>query len=65
METPKGWRKGQTVFNFLEWMLYHGYAQRNQNDRMADPFYIDDATWNKYYEEFLKEQRLKYEEVKI
>lgn len=56
-ERPKGWRKGQTVFNFLWWLQWSkGYSMEvyAKDSRMADPFHIDDATFEKMYEEFLK-----------
>lgn len=52
MKTINGWRKGQTMFNFLEWLTTKGYAS-NQCTRMADPFFIDDDAWDKLYKEFL------------
>ena len=54
MDKPTGWRTGQTIFNFLEWLSIKGYAQGNQNGRMADPFHLSDEDWDKYYKEFLK-----------
>lgn len=54
MKTPKRWRKGQTIFNFLEWLGNKGIPL-NQHQRMADPFHLSDDEWDKYYEEFLTE----------
>ncbi len=51
MERPKNWRKGQTMFNFLEWLKSKG-IQGNQNQRMADPFHLSDKEWDEYWEEF-------------
>lgn len=59
--TPKNWRKGQTIFNFLEWLrVEKGFNQEDgelimSDTRMADPFYIVDEELDKYYEEFLKQ----------
>lgn len=51
-QTPSGLRKGQTLFNFLEWLriekdLYpHG-------ERLSDTFFIEDDELDEYYVEFL------------
>ena len=56
IKTPKGWRKGQTIFNFLWWLKsdkgYH--SEMNTEGRMADPFHIDDETLEKLFAEFLE-----------
>ena len=57
MKKPTGWRKGQTIFNFLEWLKHSKDLDTNQNIRMADPFYITDEHWDRYYKEFLNENR--------
>lgn len=54
IKTPPRWRKGQTLFNFFEWLTTKGYAQ-NQSLRMADPFHIPDEALDKLYNAFLKE----------
>lgn len=52
IKTPKGWRKGQTIFNFLEWLrVEKGYWQAK---RMADPFNIPDDEFDELFEEFLE-----------
>ena len=49
---PEGWRIGQTLFNFLEWVrLKEGH--NGAGGRMADPFYISDEDIVKYYQEYL------------
>jgi hypothetical protein len=59
--TPEGWRKGQTLFNFLEWLAKErGYEDDPpilgmNNTRMADPFYIEDNKLDALYEEFILE----------
>lgn len=65
IQTPKRWRKGQTIFNFLWWLQQEkGYKTEVVNfapagqivhaeGRMADPFNIADADLDKLYEEFL------------
>lgn len=55
IKTPTRWRKGQTIFNFLEWLLQNGHAPANQNARMADPFHLRDEEFNKLGEQYLKE----------
>lgn len=52
---PKDWRTGQTIFNFLEWILANGLGSNAQSFRMADPFHVSDAQWNLYWERFVKE----------
>lgn len=55
--TPKGWRKGQTIFNFLEWLHkekgYENDTQIQGLERMADPFYIEDTEIDRLYDEFI------------
>ena len=51
---PVGWRKGQTLFNFLEWLAEEKGYGYDQSQRMADPFYIEDKDWEKLYLEFMK-----------
>lgn len=56
---PKGWRKGQTVFNFLWWLHdTKGYSQEiGAGGRMADPFHISDKEFDELYAEFLTEYK--------
>ena len=54
IKTPRYWRKGQTIFNFLEWLSDKKKYGTNQNSRMADPFHIPDDEWDKLYKEYLK-----------
>ena len=50
-------RKGQEIFNFLEWLrVVKGY-QAMQSSRMADPFHIQDEEWDKLLKEFREEQK--------
>ena len=45
-------RKGQTIFNFLEWLKEEkGVDGKN---KMADPFYITDDNWDKLFKEYTK-----------
>lgn len=53
IETPPNWRKGQTIFNFLQWLVEKGYSG-NQNMRMADPFHIPDKELDKLYDKYLQ-----------
>ena len=55
IKTPENWRKGQTVFNFLEWLAANKGYPYNQSMRMVDPFHIPDKEWDKLVEEFNKE----------
>jgi len=52
IKMPKGWRKGQFMFNFLEFLRVKG-IQTNQNSRLADSFHLPDEDWDKYMEEFI------------
>ena len=51
LKTPKGWRKGQTMFNFLEFVREKG-VPTNQNGRLADTFHVPDEDMEKYLKEF-------------
>jgi hypothetical protein len=65
LKVPKGWRKGQTIFNFLWWLkteklftpeLLEFDDKGNPvyaSGRMADPFHISDAQLESLFEEFL------------
>lgn len=50
---PAEWRKGQALFNFLEWLAKKGYGTE-QSVRMADPFHIEDKKLEKLYLEYMK-----------
>lgn len=54
IQTLPDWRKGQTIFNFLEWLKIKGFSD-NQNNRMADPFHIHDKEWDELFDQFIKE----------
>lgn len=56
IKTPKGWRKGQTIFNFLWWLKEHKryLAEFDGEGRMADPFHIPDEKFVALYQEFLE-----------
>ena len=67
IETPQGWRKGQTIFNFL-WFLKEkgmksemvgmvGSQDKYADTRMADPFHLPDELLEKYYQEFLEKHK--------
>lgn len=56
MIRPKGWRKGQTIFNFLSWLKENHKVStiaERQND-MIDPYYIEDKDWDRLFKDFLK-----------
>lgn len=55
IQTPKGWRKGQTLFNFLEWCRVTDQLPPNQNDRMGDPFHVSDEYLDELWSEYLKD----------
>lgn len=62
MKTPKNWRIGQTLFNFMEWLHTEKDVPTGQlGERCADIFYIDDDLWNKYYQEYLDTLEVTYE----
>lgn len=66
INTPRGWRKGQTIFNFLEWLHTEKKIETEMVSssritagpfeysltRMADPFHISDAQLDSYWDEF-------------
>ena len=56
MKRPRGWRKGQTLFNFLEWLKESNNVPADQDNRMADPFHISDERLDQLWAEFLAEQ---------
>lgn len=45
-------RKGQDIFNFLEWLRVVKGVQTNQNYHMADPFFLDDEEWDRFWKEY-------------
>lgn len=51
---PTDWRKGQTVFSFLQWMRDKGHGDSSEGRRMADPFHVPDTDLDRLYEEFLE-----------
>ena len=54
LDKPKSWRKGQFLFNFLEWLRTEKSVPSNQSDRLADTFHISDEDFDKYYDEYIK-----------
>ena len=54
IKIPKGWRTGQTIFNFLEFCQQKG-VNGNQNARLADTFHLSDEEFDRLLEEFNKE----------
>jgi len=58
IQKPKGWRTGQTIFNFLEWLQKEKGYSVNQNLRMADPFYIEEKKMDELFTEYITEQKL-------
>lgn len=45
-------RKGQQLFNFLEWLREHKDYCARQSFRMADPFHISDEDYNNLLKEY-------------
>ncbi len=52
---PKGWRNGQTIFNFLQWLKDNKKAPGINMERCGDPFHISDDILDGYYEQFMVE----------
>ena len=52
VEIPKGWRKGQTLFVFLEWLKTKKGVEGNQNQRLADTFHLSDKELESYIKEY-------------
>jgi len=55
IKIPKGIRKGQFIFNLLEFLRIKG-VETNQNTRLADTFFLSDKEWDKYLEEFCSQK---------
>lgn len=51
MRKPAKWRKGQMMFNFLEFCLNNG-VPGNQNARLADTFHLSDKQYDELWEAF-------------
>lgn len=51
---PKGWRIGQFMFNFFQWLKTEKSYPAVESYRMADPFHISDDEFEKLLEEYLK-----------
>lgn len=63
LKRPKGIRKGQQLFNFLEWVRNtYEFTPHEQSKRMADPFNIADHSLDKLYEEYLETQNIQKKE---
>ena len=52
INVPRSWRKGQTLFNFLEWLATDKGISPNKTLRIADTFHIPDEELDKYIEEY-------------
>ena len=52
---PKGWRQGQTIFNFLQWLGEYGFAPITNTERLSDTFHIQDDEFYNLYEKYMKE----------
>lgn len=64
---PKDWRTGQTIFNFLEWLRQdeYIYSLPSNQERMADPFNIEDEDLGKLYSRYLELKGLPLDEVEV
>jgi len=51
---PLKWRKGQTLFNFFQWLSEVKGLSTTQSQRMADPFHLSDEEFNLYYKEYIE-----------
>ena len=54
IKIPENWRRGQFMFNFLEFLRAKG-VPTNQSYRLADTFHLSDEDWDKYLEEFFNQ----------
>lgn len=57
IKPPKGWRKGQTIFNFLTWLTSHGGTINQLGTHAADPFYMEDEMFDQKWRQFIKENK--------
>lgn len=55
IQKPKGWRKGQMLFNWLEWLLSHGGYANQAGSRCADTFHMSDEEFDSKWKEFCEE----------
>lgn len=55
IKVPKDWRKGQTLFNFLEWLNVKKEISPNQSYCLADTFHLSDEELEEYIKEYEKE----------
>jgi len=62
MDRPRGWRKGQMLFNFMQWLATNKGMSNNQSYRMADTFHISDKDFDKFWDEYLTELKMKSKE---
>lgn len=48
------WRKGQSLFNFLEWLREEkGIPSETPYGRIADPFHLSNEQWDAYLAELV------------
>lgn len=53
IKTPNGWRKGQTIINFLIWLKNDKHVEVGPMKTIADIFYTDDARLDAWWEEYI------------
>jgi len=58
-EKMQDYRKGQFIFNFLEWLAVDKGVNKSQNSRLADTFHLSDKEFDEYYEEYLEKLGMK------
>jgi hypothetical protein len=56
-------RKGQLIYNFLEWLRIRKNLDINQSYRLADTFHLTDEEWDRYLKEFKNEYGISDEEI--
>lgn len=59
IEIPEEFRKGQAIFNFLEWLAVKKGVNKNQNHRLADTYYLLDKDFDKFYREYFNQYLMK------
>lgn len=47
-------RKGQSLFDFLEWIATEKKIETNQSHRLADTFYLPNDQMDRYLKEYKK-----------
>lgn len=54
IQTPPNWRKGQTLFNFFQWLHDEKKLPLGEmGDRCADIFHIENDKLDEYFKEYI------------